>query len=205
MKRLVPTLTALVFAVAATMALPSVGSALEGDELQCAGGTAQDGVEYSETILPKLSEACLESENGVCDPEDVDDIDADHAAFVDEIEESCGALPNSFEGFCDGTVAEIAECIADAYDAGNHQVADSSVGGGTPDPEVITIQQVVVQHCSRSGQPCTGPGITGCCAGLTCRVRSGFQDGHIVFRSQCERVYSSAVRAFIDKPTSLFR
>lgn len=204
MKRLAPTLTALVFAVAATMALPSVGSALEGDELQCAGGTAQDGVEYSETILPKINDACLKNELGVCNREEAN-IQADHDDFVDQIEESCGAVPNSFEGFCDGQVPDVAECIADAYDAGAVMVADSSVGGGTPAPEVITIIKKVVQHCSRSGQPCTGPGITGCCTGLTCRVRSSFQNGQLVYKSLCERVYSSAVKAFIDKPSSLFK
>jgi hypothetical protein len=205
MKRLVPTLTAVVFAVAATMALPSVGSALEGDELQCAGGTAQDGVEYTQTISPKLNDACLDNDLAVCDPDEAD-IDGDHDDFVAEIEESCADLPEAFEGFCDGTVPEIAECIADAYDAGAVMVADSRVGGGTPEPETLIIREAVVLHCSRPGQPCTGPGITGCCGGLTCKVRSASQGGQTVFRSVCARSgYSSTARAFIDKTNSLLR
>jgi hypothetical protein len=207
MKHLAPTLTALVLAVAATMAFPSVGAAiLEGDELACAGGTAQKGVEYAEKIVPKLNDACLENEFGLCKPEEAD-IEGDHDDFFEDIVSSCNALPNSFEGFCGGDpVPDVAECIADAYDAGATMVADSSIGGGLPPPQVVTIFQPVLLHCSPTGDPCFGPGVTGCCRGLVCRVRSSEVNGQFIFTPTCVPApsgYSSAVRAFIDTSRSL--
>jgi hypothetical protein len=207
MKRLVPTLTALVIAVAGTLVWPSKGAAvLDGDELACAGGSAQEGVEYAEKIVPKLHDACLENEFGLCKPEEAD-VEGDHDDFVGEIVDACQALPDSFEGFCGGDpIEDIAECVADAYEAGATMVADSSIGGGLPPPQVVTIFEPVLLHCSVAGDPCFGPGVTGCCRGLVCRVRSSEVNGEFIFTPTCVPApsgYSSAVRAFIDTSRSL--
>lgn len=210
MKRLPPTLTALLFAVAATVALPASSRAiLEGDELACASRTAQSGVDYAELIVPKIGDACIANDRGYCDPEEAD-IDGDHDALAADIRTRCNAVPNSFEGFCGGDpIADIAECVADSYDAASLMVADSSVGGGSPPPEVTIIEKLRPVRCSQAGQACFGPGISGCCRGLACRVTTVLVDGQYVFVPSCRPGggggYSSPAGAFIDTSRSLLQ
>ena len=209
MKRLLPSLTALALAVAATIAVPSTSRALlQGDELACAGGSAQSGVDYAAQIGPEIADVCIENDRGWCDLDEagIDDL---HDEFVADITNKCSAVPNSFEGFCGGDpIGETAECIADAYDAATRMVADSSVGGGSPEPEVQIINVPVVIHCSGAGQPCFGPGVTGCCRGLVCRVRSVLVGDEFIFTPTCVPGtggggYSSPAAAFIDTSRSL--
>ena len=220
MKRLEPTLTALVIAVAATMAWPSVGAAvLSGDDLTCATEAGQGGVEYAATILPKLQEACVENKFGLCKANEAD-IAGDHDAFVADIVESCEGQEGAFEGFCKGEdIDDIAECVADAYDAGATMFADASVGGGLPPPQVVTIIMDVPQVCSQVGGPCHGPKTTGCCRGLVCRISSSVTDGELITSETCVPApspppqpsptpgacppYCSASRAFMDPSRSL--
>jgi hypothetical protein len=216
MKRLDPTLAALAIAVAATMVWPSTGSAiLMGDELVCAEETAERGVGYAATILPKIQDDCIEDANGFCDPAAAG-IAEDHDEFAAGIEEDCEDAPDSFEGFCgdEDDVADIAECVADAYDAGATMVADLSVGGGMPPPRVVVIPIKKVQMCSSVGGPCFGQGITGCCTGLICRAVASEVDGELTFSQICVprptptpgdgcEPYCSATRAFIDPARSL--
>lgn len=211
MKRLLPTLTALLLAVAATMALPASSRAvLAGNELACATGTAELGVEYADLITPKIADACIANERGYCDLEEADIAD-DHTDFASGITNRCRQVPSSFEGFCGGQpIAEIAECVADSYDAAARMVADSSVGGGLAPPRVVIIEKLVPIRCSKQGQPCFGTGITGCCRGLVCRVRSVLVGGQFLFVPTCIPgdggiVYGSPAGAFLNTSRSLLR
>lgn len=210
---------AAIAAVATLVHVPAAG-ALTSDEVACVGGSGIDAARFSRAIVPKVMASCQADRDMVCDLTDPalrSDLDGERSILSDAIVDACGSLEGAFLGFCAGdNVGDIAECVADAYEASAALVGDAAVGGGTRQPEQV---QPPVDRCSVVGGPCfgtrdDGTRALGCCRGLACRIQTIFDPGTggLVTRSRCVvgegggGGYGSPGRAFLaDVPAGLLR
>jgi hypothetical protein len=95
--------------------------------------------------------------------------------------EACSSIPSVADaGECGGlpSVSSWADCVVATQEAALLVLVDALLGPAptpTPRPTATPTATSPVQpgRCARRFEPCTGPGIRGCCPGLECRFVGG--------------------------------